>query len=104
MYQRYFKVEGNILFSENNMLTWGPFYYHDYTKAVERMDDILKDITNWCNGEDLTMHIEPKDVLRMRDQIVFNILAWKDENNLCKCGGIIEVDEMFFEDEQNEEN
>jgi hypothetical protein len=98
MKERYYKVEGNILFSEHHMLTWGPFYYHSYEQAVARMGIILKDITNWCNEEDPTMHIEPKDVMQMKDQIVFNIIAWKDEKNLHKCDGIINVEEISFED------
>jgi hypothetical protein len=35
--KRYFRVEGNIIYPDETMLTWGPFYYHSKDKAMERM-------------------------------------------------------------------
>ena len=27
----------------------GPFYYHSMDKAIEKTEEILKTITEWCN-------------------------------------------------------
>jgi len=93
-----YKVEGNIIYPDKQMLTWGPFYYHSYKKAEDRMEPILQDITEWCNLKDSSLNIEPQKVIRMKDQIVFYIQAWKDENTLENCSGIITVEEIYFED------
>jgi hypothetical protein len=99
---RYFKTEGNIIYPDKQMLTWGPFYYHSFDKAQEKMDEILTWIINWVNEQDPSLNIQPENLIRTRDghQIVFDIKAWKDENNLQKCDGIITVEDIFFEDEQ----
>lgn len=92
------KVEGNILYPDKSMLTWGPFYYHSKEKAKARMEVILLDIINWCNMKDPSLDICPQDIKRMDDQIVFDIQAWKDDTTLQKCDGIIEVEFFKFED------
>ena len=92
------KVEGNILYPDKSMLTWGPFYYHSKEKAKARMEVILLDIINWCNMKDSSLNIRPQDIKRMDDQIVFDIQAWKDDTTLQKCDGIIEVEFFKFED------
>ena len=63
---------------------------------------ILTDIVNWCNLEDPSLNIQPTDVIDTigGTQTVFKIKAWKDENNLEECNGIIEIDDIFFEDEE----
>jgi len=80
------------------MLTWGPFYYHSKDKAISRMDEIMKDIINWVNQQDPSLNIQPEDLIRTKDKqmIVFKIKAWKDEETLQLCNGIIEVDNIFF--------
>ena len=99
--KRYFRVEGNIIYPDKTMLTWGPFYYHSKDKAMGRMQPILNDIIDWVNGKDQTLEIRPEDLLTTSDgtQMVFRIKAWRDEETIQKCNGIIEGDELFFEDE-----
>ena len=94
----FYTVEGNILYPDESMLTWGPFYYHSKEKAKARMEVILKDITDWCNLQDPSLNISPQNVIKMNEQIVFEIQAWKDEKTLQKCGGIIMVELASFED------
>ena len=31
--EHHYKVEGNIIYPNKQMLTWGPFYYHDKNRA-----------------------------------------------------------------------
>ena len=95
-----YKVEGNILFKDKDMLTWGPFYYHSLDEAKKRTNVVLKDIIDWCNSKDPSLNIEPQDLIRLANgkQIIFNIQAWKDDTHLEKCGAIISVEEIFFED------
>ena len=93
-----FKVEGNIIYPDESMLTWGPFYYHSNKKASERMEQILTDITNWVNEEDPSLNITPHIILKRDTQIAFHILAWKDDDTIEKCNGIIEVVPIIFED------
>lgn len=98
-HKRYFKVEGDIIYPDKYMLTWGPFYYHSKEKAKEQMEKILQDITDWCNLKDPTLKIVPENLIRCsQKQIIFDIKAWKDETTLQKCGGIITVEEISFED------
>lgn len=99
--KRYFRVEGNIIYPDDTMLTWGPFYYHSKDKAMERMQPILNDIIDWVNGKDPTLEIRPEDLLTTigGTQMVFKIKAWRDEKAIQKCKGIVLVEEMFFEDE-----
>lgn len=94
----FYTVEGNILYPDKHMLTWGPFYYHSKEKANDRMWVILHDITNWCNEKDPSLNISPQNVIRVKDQIVFDIQAWKDDFTLQKCDGIITVELVSFED------
>lgn len=94
-----YKVEGNIIYPNLSMLTWGPFYYHSKEKASERMGEILTDITNWVNEEDPSLNITPQIIAKGDNQITFHIMAWKDEDTIEKCNGIIEVVPITFEDE-----
>jgi len=96
----FYKTEGNIIYPDKNMLTWGPFYYHSAKKAKERMKPILKDIVDWCNMKDPTLNISPTNMIEPKDgsQIVFRIKAWKDKNTLQECNGIITVDTISFDD------
>lgn len=98
--ERYFKTEGNIIYPNKEMLTWGPFYYHSKEKAMDKMDVVLEYIVNWCNEKDPTLNIKPQELIKTRDgsQIVFEIDAWYTEDDLQRCNGIIAVEEMFFED------
>ena len=98
---RYFKVEGNIIYPDKQMLTWGSFYYHSYNKAKEKMNEILEWIINWVNEKDSSLNIQPEDLIKTHDnrQIVFHIKAWKDKQTLQDCDAIITVDNIFFEDE-----
>ena len=100
MSKRNFKVEGNIIYPNKEMLTWGPFYYYSKDKAKEKIESILEDITKWCNLQDPSLNIAPENIIRTKnkEQIVFNIKAWKDEKTLQECHGIIRIDEIFFED------
>jgi len=95
-----YKVEGNIIYPDKRMLTWGPFYYHSKEKAIKKAEKVLKYITEWCNEKEPSLKIEPKEVQRLAkgEQIIFNIQAWKDENTLENCNGIITVEEIYFED------
>ena len=93
-----FKVEGNIIYPGEHMLTWGPFYYHSEKKASERMGQILTDITNWVNEKDPSLNITPQIILKGDTQIAFHILAWKNDDTIEKCNGIIEVVPFMFED------
>ena len=100
MSERYYKVEGNIIYPDKQMLTWGPFYYHFRNNGVEKMESILDNITAWCNTKDTSLNIKPENVIRTNDntQIVFDIKAWKDNNTLQVCKGIITIENIFFED------
>jgi hypothetical protein len=93
-----YKVEGNIIYPDKQMLTWGDFYYHSRDNAVKKAEEILKYITEWCNEKDPSLKIEPKNIKRLGKQIIFDIQAWKDDDNLEKCDGIITVEEIYFED------
>jgi len=97
----YYKVEGNIIYPNESMLTWGPFYYHSKDKAILRIGEIMKDIIDWVNQKDPSLNIQPEDLIRTKNQkmIVFKIKAWKDEKTLQLCNGIVQVDNIFFEDE-----
>jgi len=97
---KYFKTEGNIIYPDNQMLTWGPFYFHSIDKAKEKMNEIMDWIINWVNTKDNTLNIQPKDIVKSscNTMIAFNIKAWEDEQNLQDCKGIITVDNIFFED------
>ena len=104
---RYCKLEGNILYpskDEDNrpMLTWGPLYYHSKELAQENMNKILGWIVNWVNEQDKTLNIEPENIIRCsgNTMITFNIKAWKDDEHLENCDGIITVEDIFFEDEE----
>ena len=99
---RYYMVEGNIIYPDKQMLTWGAFYYHSREKAIERMDIILEDIVNWCNLQDSSLNIKAENLIRCsgNTQIAFDIKAWKNEKELCDCDGIITVEDVFFEDEK----
>ena len=101
MNKRNYKVEGNIIYPDEKMLTWGPFYYHSKDKGKEKMETILEDITKWCNLKDPSLNITPENLIRTRTegQIVFNIKAWKNETTLQNCNGIITTEEIFFEDD-----
>lgn len=94
----FYTVEGNIIYPDKSMLTWGPFYYHSKEKAKDRMETILQDIIGWCNMKDPSLNISPLNVTRLSDQIGFDIHAWKDETTLQKCDGIITVELVKFED------
>ena len=98
--ERYFKTEGDIIYPDKSMLTWGPFYYHSLDKAKSKMNDIMNDITSWCNLQDPSLNIKPENLVNATSetQIVFDIKAWKDDTTLQDCDGIISVDEIFFED------
>lgn len=99
--KRYFKVEGNIIYPDKTMLTWGPFYYHSMNNGKARMESILQDIVNWCNLKDPSLNIQPTNIIRVSgdSQIVFKINAWKDEKTLETCNGIIEIEDIFFEED-----
>ena len=93
-----YKTEGNIIYPDEQMLTWGPFYFYSLDKAKERMKKVLKDIVEWVNGG-TDLIIKPENLIYAGDkQIVFNIKAWKDDEHLEKCNGIITVETIFFED------
>ena len=94
----FYKVEGNIIYPNKNMLTWGPFYYHSKEKAINRVEDVLNDIIDWCNSKDSTLHIIPQNIIKKPEQVVFKIQAWKDEETLQECNGVIDVELVKFED------
>lgn len=100
MEKYFYKTEGNIIYPDKTILTWGPFYYRSEEKAKSRMDEVLTDITAWCNLKDPSLNISPCNLIKTKsnDQIVFDIQAWKDEKNLQKCDGIITVELVNFED------
>jgi hypothetical protein len=54
-----YKVEGNIIYPDKRMLTWGPFYFHSRDKAIEKTEEILQNITEWCNEKDPSLSIKP---------------------------------------------
>lgn len=92
---RNYKVEGNIIWPNKTMLTWGPFYYHSQEKAIDKMNDILNYIINWCDNA------EPENITVANDatQIAFDIKVLNDDHTaLENCTGFIEVTEIFFED------
>ena len=59
-----YKVEGNIIFPNEHMLTWGPFYYHSEEKAKDRMESVLNDIVSWCNLQDPSLQIKPEKLIK----------------------------------------
>lgn len=95
-----YKTEGNIIYPDETMLTWGPFYYHSKDKAKDMMGVVLTYIVDWCNEKDPSLNISPQKLIRTRDgsQIVFEIQAWRDDKTLQKCNGIVTVEQIFFED------
>ena len=101
---RYFKTEGNLLYPDKQILTWGPFYFHSFEKAQIKMDEIMEWIVKWVNEKDETLNIQPENVIRCsgNKMIVFNIKAWKTEDKLEDCDVLITVEDIFFEDENDE--
>lgn len=97
---RDFKTEGNIIYPDKTMLTWGPFYFHSVEKAKKKMSEVLEWIIEWVNEKDNTLNIQPENVVETSDgkQIVFDIQAWKNNTTLVRCDGIISVDDINFED------
>ena len=95
-----YKVEWNITYPDKSMLTWGPFYFHSRDNAIEKTEEVLQFITVWCNGKDPSLNIKPLNLKRLcnGEQIIFNIQAWKNENTLENCDGIITVEIIMFED------
>lgn len=100
--ERYFKTEGNLIYPDKQMLTWGPFYYHSIDLGMERMNQIIEDIVNWVNLKDPTLDIKPENFIKPKGgrMIVFKIKAWKNENTLEDCDAIITIEDIFFEDEE----
>lgn len=96
-----YKTEGNIIYPDGHMLTWGPFYFHSLNLAKNKMDEILDWIINWVNEKDKTLNIKPENLTKTTSNriIGFKINAWKDDTHLEKCDGVITVDDIFFEDE-----
>ncbi len=94
----FYKTEGNILYPDGSMLTWGPFYYESEERAKERIEPVLQDIVDWCNSKDSSLNVSPENLIRTVDdkQVIFDIRAWKDDNTLQECGGIITVESCFF--------
>ena len=107
--ERYFKVEGNLLYPDHNkqMLTWGPFYYHSLEKAKGKVSEIMQYITDWVNSLDTgrLQIFEPVNLVRTGNgtQVVFDINVPVDEKTEQTCDCIITVEDIFFEDE-NEDN
>ena len=54
---RYIKVEGDIIYPDNTIMTWGPFYYYSINKAKSKMDEILEWIILWVNEKDPSLNI-----------------------------------------------
>ena len=98
---RYFKVEGNIIYPDKTTLTWGPFYYHSIEKTMNKMNNIMEYIVDWVNLKDKSLNIKPEKYVKASGgkTVVFEIKSWKDEQTLQNCDGIISIDEIFFEDE-----
>lgn len=100
--ERYFKTEGNIIYPDKSILTWGPFYYHSREKALAKIDSILKNIVDWVNLQDPSLNIIPEDIVRPKQgcMVAFNIKAWKDDKHLEDCKALITTEDIFFEDEK----
>lgn len=97
---RSYKVEGNIVFPDYHMLTWGPFYYHDKEKAKAKIPDILEHIVGWVNEKDPSLEIKPESVVSTKsgDTLAFTIKAWKTEKELQECNGLVQVTSFSYED------
>lgn len=92
--EEYFKVEGNIIYPNNKMLTWGPFYYHSFKNAKKHMKHLLKDIQVYCHSKAVNVMYADTD-----DMIVFDINALDEEDGVIKkCQVITSVDNMYFQD------
>ena len=98
--ERYFKVEGTIIYPSEDTLTWGPFYYHNEENSKKKMEEVLEYIVSWVNKQDPSLNITPTNMIRTKcgKQIVFNIKAWRDDEHLDDCGCLISNEEIFFED------
>jgi len=99
--KRYFKTEGNVIYPDKDILTWGPFYFHSYERAIAKIDDIIKYITEWVNLQDPSLNIKPENVVKPKkgNMVTFKIKAWKDDEHLEDCEAIITAGDIFFEDE-----
>lgn len=95
-----YKVEGNIIYPDKKIITWGPFYYYSSENAKNKMEIILNDIVSWCNLFDPSLEIKAENIKRVSDgkQLTFNIDAWKDEYTIQNCDGIITMEKIKFED------
>lgn len=106
MIDEYYKVEGNMLFGDVynvvDMLTWGPFYYHNEELAKQRISLIRQDIINWVNEQDPSLNIQTENEMMIKSGklMTFNIKAWKSETELENTTCLIKVDRIFFEDEK----
>lgn len=99
----HYKVEGNMLFGSSEtdnlqMLTWGPFYYHNEENAKKRLPLIRQDIINWVNSKDPSLNLQPENEIVFRKLITFDIKAWKTENDLQPVKCIITLDNIFIDD------
>jgi hypothetical protein len=104
----YYKVEGDMLFGDSNnvvdMLTWGPFYYHNEDNAKAKIDKIMTYMVDWVNGHEKNIEtIKPKNEIwaKNKKQVVFDLKAWKDDETCENTRCIISVKSIFFEDENN---
>lgn len=100
MKETFYKVKGCIAFPDSDLLEWGYFYFHSKDKAIERVEEVFNDIIKWCNLQDPTLNIKPKNVHRKKDGsfISFSIKAWKDDDMLQECNGIVIVELATMED------
>lgn len=99
---RYYKTEGNVIYPDKSILTWGPFYFHSEQNALNKVDVILNHITEWVNLQDPSLSIKPENIIRAKGNkmVAFHIKAWKDDQSLYECKGLITVEDIFFEDEE----
>lgn len=105
----YYKVEGTMIFNYENhkaidTLTWGPFYYHNEDNAKAQIHKIMAFMTDWVNGHEKNIDtIKPKNEIwaKNKKQVVFDLIAWKDDNTCEDTRCLISVTPIYFEDENN---
>lgn len=94
-----FKAEGTLVYPNGKTLTWGPYYFKNKQKAENKVNIVLQDIIDWVHEDNPNLNTESKNIKRFKDFIVIQVFAKEDENTIQKCGVMVRLDKLHFEEE-----
>lgn len=102
MINKHFKLEGNIVYPNNNkIITWGPIYYNSEELVISNMNNLLTEITKYVRTISNDETIEPNNITGLVEDHVlfFKINALNDNNEIENCHGTIIYYEIEFENQ-----